>query len=156
MRVNEMLPLCYSVCVESEHETQSLGTFRGFCFGRKVMPRKPDKPCSYPGCPNLVPAGQSFCSEHMKQMNQRYERFGRDPETKKRYGRQWERIRRRYIAAHPLCEECQRHGRYVKAEHVHHVRPLSEGGTHDEDNLMALCRKCHSKIHAERGDRWGR
>ena len=92
----------------------------------------------------------------MKQMNQRYERFGRDPETKKRYGRQWERIRRRYIAAHPLCEECQRHGRYVKAEHVHHVRPLTEGGTHDEDNLMALCKKCHSKIHAERGDRWGR
>ncbi|MBP3896084.1 MAG: HNH endonuclease, partial [Mogibacterium sp.] len=30
------------------------------------------------------------------------------------------------------------------------------GGTHDEDNLMALCKKCHSKIHAERGDRWGR
>ena len=92
------------------------------------MPKKPDKPCSYPGCPNLVPAGQSFCKEHMKQMNQRYERYGRDREAKRKYGRQWERIR----------------------------KPLSEGGTHDEDNLMSLCKRCHSKIHAERGDRWNR
>lgn len=120
------------------------------------MPRKPDKPCSYPGCPKLVPAGETYCPEHYKQMNQEYERYGRDRETKRRYGRQWERIRRRYIAVHPLCEECQKHGRYVRAEHVHHIKPLSEGGTHDEGNLMSLCKRCHSKIHAERGDRWRR
>jgi 5-methylcytosine-specific restriction protein A len=31
---------------------------------------------------------------------------------------------------------------------------LSEGGTNKEQNLMALCKSCHSRIHAERGDRW--
>ncbi|MBQ7332166.1 MAG: HNH endonuclease, partial [Opitutales bacterium] len=25
--------------------------------------------------------------------------------------------------------------------------------THDESNLMSLCRSCHEKIHKERGDR---
>ena len=31
---------------------------------------------------------------------------------------------------------------------------LSEGGTHDQSNLIALCKSCHSQIHAKRGDRW--
>ena len=41
------------------------------------------------------------------------------------------------------------------AEQVHHVLPLSEGGSNDEGNLMSLCKSCHSRIHAKRGDRWG-
>ncbi|MGI6512117.1 MAG: HNH endonuclease signature motif containing protein [Catenisphaera adipataccumulans] len=31
-------------------------------------------------------------------------------------------------------------GRYVAVEEVHHIVPLSEGGTNDESNLMSLCR----------------
>ncbi|MBQ6152071.1 MAG: HNH endonuclease [Mogibacterium sp.] len=120
------------------------------------MPRKPDKPCSYPGCPRLVPAGQSFCPEHMKQMNQTYERYGRDPAVRRHYGKQWRKIRSIYIKAHPYCQLCyETRGIMVKAEQVHHIKPLSEGGTNDFDNLMSLCKSCHSRIHAERGDRWG-
>ncbi|WP_420838364.1 HNH endonuclease [Allobaculum mucilyticum] len=33
-------------------------------------------------------------------------------------------------------------------EQVHHIVPLSQGGTHDENNLMSLCKSCHSRIHA--------
>jgi 5-methylcytosine-specific restriction protein A len=36
---------------------------------------------------------------------------------------------------------------------VHHIVPLSEGGSNEEKNLMSLCRSCHEKIHRERGDR---
>jgi len=32
---------------------------------------------------------------------------------------------------------------------VHHDRPIKYGGTHDESNLWALCRKCHAMIHAQ-------
>jgi 5-methylcytosine-specific restriction protein A len=39
-------------------------------------------------------------------------------------------------------------------EEIHHKLPLSEGGTHDRSNLIALCKSCHSQIHAKRGDRW--
>ena len=42
----------------------------------------------------------------------------------------------------------------VEAEEVHHKKKLSDGGTHDRDNLIALCKSCHSKIHAQQGDRW--
>jgi len=47
-------------------------------------------------------------------------------------------------------------GRITPAEEVHHVLPLSHGGTHSEDNLMALCKSCHSRITAEMGDRWNK
>ncbi|HOE18067.1 MAG TPA: HNH endonuclease [Syntrophorhabdaceae bacterium] len=41
------------------------------------------------------------------------------------------------------------------AEEVHHIIPLSKGGTHDESNLMSLCTSCHSEITAREGGRWG-
>ena len=44
----------------------------------------------------------------------------------------------------------------VPVEEVHHIKPLSEGGTHDAENLISLCKYHHSKIHAQRGDRWHR
>lgn len=28
------------------------------------------------------------------------------------------------------------------------------GGTNDKDNLISLCKSCHNRIHAKRGDRW--
>lgn len=120
------------------------------------MPQKPDKPCRYPGCPKLVPVGERYCEEHTKEMNKRYEKYGRDPGTHHRYGKQWRRIRYKYVQEHPFCEECMKQGRLVLTEQVHHIKPLSEGGTNDESNLMALCKSCHSRIHAERGDRWGK
>ena len=116
------------------------------------MPRKPKKPCSYPGCPELV--DDLYCEKHQKIMNARYEKYERNPTTKNRYGRVWKRIRVRYITAHPLCEQCIKEGRITVATEVHHKLPLSRGGTHDVKNLMALCTPCHSRITAESGDRW--
>ena len=118
------------------------------------MPYKPKHPCSFPGCPELVPAGEQYCDKHRREANRKYERYGRDPRTKKRYGRDWQRIRKRYISMHPLCEQCLKEGRLTEAEQVHHVKPLAEGGGNEYENLMSLCASCHSKIHAERGDRW--
>ena len=43
----------------------------------------------------------------------------------------WKRIRDRYVSTHPLCEMCLKDGRYAKTEEVHHIKPLSEGGTHE-------------------------
>ena len=116
------------------------------------MPKKPKRPCSYPGCPKLTDG--RYCEEHEKLVNKQYERYGRNPDTRKRYGRAWKRIRDNYVAAHPLCEECLTRGVYSPTEQVHHIKPISEGGTHARENLMALCQSCHAKIHAERGDRW--
>ena len=108
------------------------------------MPRKPKRPCSYPGCNRLT--DNRYCDEHRKIAERQYNRYLRDPDTNKRYGRAWRRIRLKYIQSHPLCEQCEREGRLTPAEEVHHILPLADGGTHDVENLMALCKSCHSRI----------
>lgn len=60
-----------------------------------------------------------------------------------------------YVKEHPFCELCFEKGILVPVDEVHHKLPLSEGGTHERSNLVALCKSCHAKIHAERGDYYG-
>ena len=117
------------------------------------MPFKPKRPCSHPGCPKLTDG--RFCGEHAKQEAARYEKYQRDPAVKKRYGRSWKRVRDRFLAQHPLCEVCQKEGRLTSAEEVHHIVPLSKGGTNATENLMSLCKSCHSAVTAKEGGRWG-
>lgn len=115
------------------------------------MPRKPKRPCSYPGCPELT--DHRYCESHKSLANRNYNKYQRDPESNKRYGRSWKRIRDRYIKLHPFCEECEKNDLLTKAKEVHHIIPLSRGGTHDTSNLLSLCRSCHNKLHIELGDR---
>ena len=118
------------------------------------MPRKPKRPCSYPGCPRLTEG--RYCEEHKTMVDREYERYGRDPRTKRLYKGSWPKIRKRYAEQHPFCERCYAEGRLTPVEHVHHKTALSQGGTHEDSNLMSLCKSCHSKVHASKGDRWGR
>lgn len=112
------------------------------------MPNKAKHPCRYRSCPRLVDSDSGYCDKHQKLIQQQYNQFGRSDEAKKRYGRRWRKLRALFLQAHPLCELCQREGRYVEATEVHHIRPLSMGGTNDFGNLMALCKPCHSRITA--------
>jgi 5-methylcytosine-specific restriction enzyme A len=67
------------------------------------------------------------------------------------YDRRWQRIRGRILDAAPLCAECEARGMVVPATLVHHLRPLSAGGTHDNDNLQPLCGPCHAWAHGKGG-----
>lgn len=117
------------------------------------MPTKPKTPCRYPGCPKLI--HERYCLEHQRQMDNHYNRYQRDSDTRKRYGANWKRIRAQYILAHSLCEMCKEEGRLTPVQEVHHILPLRDGGTHDDENLMSLCKSCHSTITAKEGGRWG-
>lgn len=117
------------------------------------MPKRSRRPCSHSGCPELTDS--RYCERHKRESDANYNRYQRDPDTSKRYGRAWKRIRDRYIQAHPLCEMCTRDGKLTPAEQVHHVVALSRGGTNDVTNLMSLCSSCHSTITAREGGRWG-
>ena len=105
------------------------------------LPRIPDHPCSHPGCPKLVPRGKKYCEEHI----------GLHPETVRAaatrgYGSRWNKARKRYLSSHPLCVECMKHGRYVKATDVDHIRPHRGDPAlfWDQSNWQALCHRCHS------------
>ena len=86
------------------------------------MPRKPKRPCSYPGCPHLTDG--RFCEEHARAEAKRYEKYDRDPAVRRRYGRAWKRIRDKYVSEHPFCEICYDKGILVETEdfekHVNH------------------------------------
>jgi 5-methylcytosine-specific restriction enzyme A len=118
------------------------------------MPIKPKKPCRYPGCPELT--HDRYCPKHKKRAEAQYDRYQRDPEHDKRYDHNWRKIRARFIREHPLCENCKQEGRLTPTEQVHHIKPLADGGTHEEGNLLSLCGSCHSTITATEGGRWGR
>ena len=55
------------------------------------------------------------------------------------------------------CQDCgefkaykNKYGVYIPIDNgleVHHIRPVSEGGSDSPDNLITLCHNCHTKRH---------
>lgn len=45
---------------------------------------------------------------------------------------------------------CEAHlkGCQGEAHHVHHILRRSQGGKHEESNLLSVCTRCHDFIHA--------
>lgn len=110
------------------------------------MPRKPKKPCSCPGCPNLTDG--KYCDVH-RSMEPK-------PESRKHngfyYTSEWRKARKEYLLDHPECVICGR-----SAEIVDHIVPLKDGGAElDERNLQSLCWSCHSRKSIEDGSRFRR
>lgn len=54
----------------------------------------------------------------------------------------WDHIRFDIHKRDEHCVICNKRG-----EHVHHIKPRSQGGKNNEDNLVLLCRRCHKGIH---------
>ena len=66
----------------------------------------------------------------------------------------WRKTRVAYLkSVGGLCERCFSIGIVTPAEIIHHKIPLDENNIHDPkmtlgwDNLQALCRECHAKVH---------
>ncbi len=145
----------YSMRMWADHREPCRSNTAGllFCPESEVrfLPRKPKRPCRYPGCGRLFDG--PYCEEHRKAVRDDYNKYKRSPDSNKKYGRAWKRIRDRYAAAHPVCEMCLKEGRLTPVKEVHHILPISQGGDHRESNLMSLCQSCHTKVHLEMGDR---
>lgn len=70
----------------------------------------------------------------------------------------WQRLRREFLTDHPLCEACKAKGYVTAADTVHHIVEVDSATREQEaidlcfspSNLQALCRQCHSDIHAAR------
>ena len=91
-----------------------------------------------------------YCDEHQAQEWKRESARRRAEGTHADYGPLWTKISRAYLRKHPTCARCGR-----PAEVVHHIIPRDKGGSDRSANLVALCRSCHSKVHAEQGDYFG-
>ena len=117
------------------------------------MPYAPRRGCAYGKCKQMAVLGSQYCEEHKKLADKQYNRYSRPADTGKRYGMKWKKARDRHAKEHPLCEKCLTEGRVTMMDEVHHIVPVSRGGTHDDSNLMSLCRSCHNRIHHDLGDR---
>lgn len=84
---------------------------------------------------------------HWTNTNEEYQ------QTKRRQAEQalasnppWSQVRQ--IAFEVLGRSCASCGAGYDLQ-VHHVRPVSQGGTNSLENLQVLCRSCHNKIHGQ-------
>ena len=91
------------------------------------MPTKPKTPCKHPGCPELVDPGRKYCDKHKPLYPEEIRSA-----SERGYDSRWRKARKRFLAAHPLCVECMKEGRYVKALFW------------DESNWQPLCHHHHS------------
>lgn len=108
------------------------------------MPRRPMRPCPFPGC-HLLVRGGSRCPVHGKD---------RRPSAHKRgYGKPWQVIRDAYLATYPRCEreDCDE-----ASTDCDHIVPRRKGGTDDDSNLMAMCHSHHSHKTAVEDGGFGR
>ena len=105
------------------------------------MPYKPNKPCAHPGCSALVPANSKYCEKH-KPLHLEEIRSA----TSRGYGSKWQKARKQFLAANPLCVECLKEGRYTKATDVDHIVPHrgDQKLFWDRGNWQALCHRHHS------------
>lgn len=125
------------------------------------MPMMPKRPCAQSGCPAVAVQGSSRCQVHAAQQPRvvyarrdtpRYYDAHRGTPAERGYDAGWAIIRRAFLAAYPVCEWA---GCMKAATDVHHVVALRDGGSHAEDNLMALCHAHHSSLTASTQP-WGR
>ena len=104
------------------------------------MAMRPLRPCLHTGCPELVSSGR--CDKH-KVDHRECDRH-RGSSTERGYGARWQRYRLQFLRANPLCVDCLP-DRITPAKEVHHIVAKRDGGKDDYDNLMSLCRPCHSR-----------
>lgn len=108
-----------------------------------LVPYRASAPCSFGNCAALaVRAGR--CAEHQRKQAERNEAPRESPSVRG-YDANWNHIRARFLKENPWCEQCDQ-----PSSEAHHVVEIRNGGTHSEDNLMALCKPCHSRITAQR------
>jgi 5-methylcytosine-specific restriction protein A len=112
------------------------------------MPSKPPRPCSQPGCPELVRGRDGACAEHSKQRAaQRQNRGGSS------YGRDWrERVQPRFIYRNPWCVLCGQRAQVADHWPISR-RDLIARGERNPDavtHLRPLCKACDAKERPKR------
>ena len=132
------------------------------------MPVRPKRPCTSPGCRELVDKGR--CPAHQVKaeaqrivQSQRYDK-ARGSAASRGYDSRWATYSKAYRKANPLCVDCLARGILTSVErggHVDHIKAVS--GPDDElfwepSNHASRCQPCHSSKTAREdggfGNQW--
>ena len=130
-----------------------------------MSPYRPARPCPGRGirrssCPNLIRGPEICCPDcipYEKAKIRRYDQ-ARDetPERKWLHSTRWRKASNAHKEEHPLCAECERHGKITPAYLIDHIIP--HNGNYDlfwdQSNWQSLCVEHHESKHKD--DRFGR
>lgn len=86
--------------------------------------------------------GRLYCEKHLPLHPE-----ATRPAAKRGYNRRWQKARKSYLEAHPLCVQCAKKGKYVRATVVDHIIPHrgDQKLFWDQNNWQSLCKSCHDK-----------
>src|SRR5262245_54891913 len=99
------------------------------------------RPCLEPGCLELTQGTR--CPRHQRERNR--QRLDTPAQKQIRNSGAWRQFSRRWLAAHPLCADCEAGGHVVLAVEVHHEGRRSGGGALFQGPFTSLCTSCHAK-----------
>jgi len=113
----------------------------------------PSKICNAPGCDELIPMSERYCSKHVvdhkKETHKSYDASRRNKFHDQFYhSKQWKSIRDLVMFEHGgLCVQCARLDMTVPADVVDHIIPISVDWEQrlKRENLQPLCHNCHNK-----------
>lgn len=102
------------------------------------------RPCSAPGCRELVSSGR--CEQHRRERES-----NRGSASARGYGRKWQAYRLRYLAQHLWCVLCAERKVVRASTVVDHITPHKgdERLFWDPMNHRALCKPCHDRYGAK-------
>ena len=107
--------------------------------------------------PSFRPAGHQTAAQRKADLDR-----NRGSASKRGYDRDWQRLRRAYLAQNPLCVDCQAEGRTTAAEVVDHIAAVADRPDLrlTWSNLRGLCKSHHDSRTARdqglaRGKRQG-
>ena len=102
--------------------------------------------CNWPGCPEVIKAGERFCQEHWKKHWAKQTKSRNTKEGKKdnRFysSQRWRNLRKRVLSDEPFCRHCKEKGIIQESQEVDHID--GDRTNNSRSNLQGLCKSCHS------------
>lgn len=88
----------------------------------------------------------------------RQQHMERETAAERGYGSRWQKARKGWLHAHPLCVVCEAAGRVVPATDVDHIKPHRGDMAlfWDSSNWQSLCHSCHSTKTVQEDGGFGR
>ncbi|GLK88308.1 HNH endonuclease [Pseudomonas turukhanskensis] len=122
------------------------------------MPSRPGRICTELGCGKATAAASHYCPTHkavvdarraerMKGVHRQYNQK-RDESDAFYKTEKWRKFSLYYRRLHPLCRECEAHGRTTASALVDHIKAYKTNPelAFDWTNVRALCKPCHNQV----------